>query len=310
MTFLTDAISRLTSSLAGLFGTDDFIVTGTIAIVLVSLTCGTVGSLVISNRMAFFSDALAHCAIAGITMGLIIELKAGLGSADRTVGGFALLVTVAFGALVGIGIAYVREKTALGSDTVIGVFFAGALGLGAVLFGLLKQMTNKDPDAFLFGSPNFLSEIDLVRLAGVAILTALLVGARYNQLVFASFNPSLARSRRIPMRAYNYLFIILLALIVNVCLLTVGALLINAMLIVPAATANNVSRNMRQMFWWSIGLSLFSGLAGQWTSLWIPSLIGTKRFAVGTAGCVIIISVLCFAVSMMASRWMKGRQSR
>ena len=65
------------------------------------------------------------------------------------------------------------------------------------------------------------------------------------------------------------MFILLLAIIVNVCLVTVGALLINAMLIVPAATANNLSRNMRQMFWWTIGLSLFAALGGQWCSLWI-----------------------------------------
>src|SRR6266404_3071485 len=203
MTFLTDMISRLTDSLAKLFGTHDFIVTGTIAIVLVSLICGTVGSLVIGNRMAFFSDALSHCAIAGISMGLIMALQTGLMVPNQTtVSGFVLLVAIAFGALVGIGIAFVREKTALGSDTVIGVFFAGALGLGAVLFGLLKSMTIKDPEIILFGNPYFVRDMDLLRLLGLAIVTALLVGWRYNQLVFASFNPSLARSRRISLRTY------------------------------------------------------------------------------------------------------------
>src|SRR5438874_2315748 len=84
--------------------------------------------------------------------------------------------------------------------------------------------------------------------------SALLLAWMYNSLVFASFNPSLARSRRVPVRWCNYLFIVLLAVIVNVCLRVVGALLINAMLVVPAAAAGNVARNMKQLFWITVVL--------------------------------------------------------
>ena len=195
MASLTNTVFDLTLALAKLAGTEQFIVNGTLALVLTSLICGAVGSLVVGNRMAFFSDALGHCAIAGISLGFLLAHGLHLGGdSNAMIGTFALLVMVSFGALVGVGIAYVREKTSLASDTVIGVFFAGALGLGAVLFGFLKRITNLDPDAFLFGSPSVVQAADLLRLLVLAIVTALFVGIHYNQLVFASFNTSLARS--------------------------------------------------------------------------------------------------------------------
>src|SRR4029079_523019 len=83
---------------------------------------------------------------------------------------------------------------------------------------------------------------------------------RYNQLVFASFNPTLARTRGLTLKINNYVFIILLALVVNLSIKAVGALLINAMLVVPAAAATNLSRNLRQMFWFTIAFCAGSGL--------------------------------------------------
>lgn len=311
MTFLESLVSRFCDELAHQFGTHDFIVKSTLAILLVSLICGIVGSLVVGNRMAFFSDALSHCTIAGISMGILATIFLRVPQAEEQIGSFAMLIMCGFGSFIGCAITYVKERTSLASDTVIGVFFAGALGVGAVLIAMMKNVTNRDPDIFLFGSPNIVTEVDLLRLVALLILTLGFVGWRYNGLVFASFNPSLARSRRVPLRLYSYLFIILLALIVNVCLLAVGALLINAMLIVPAATANNVSRNMRQMFWWTIGLSLTAGLGGRWLSNVIEFRLeraGTSF--VGTGGCVVILGAVLFALSMIVSRLFKGRQPK
>src|SRR5262249_33606136 len=158
-----------------------------------------------------------------------------------------IAVMVAFGILVGVAIAYVRETTNLANDTVIGVFFAGAIGFGAMLFKALAARRFVNPDAFLFGDPLLVSKWDTIVLFGLAFLTGGVLTWIYNRLVFTSFNQSLARSRQIPVRYCNYVFIVLLALIVNLSVTTVGALLINALLVVPAATANNLARNMRQL---------------------------------------------------------------
>src|SRR5688572_8807982 len=97
-----------------------------LSVLLISTVCGLVGALVVGNRMAFFSDAMAHCAFAGISLGLIIAIL-GMGFTPKSdeLQWLLPLIMAGFGALVGVGIAFVRETTGLASDTVIGVFFAG-----------------------------------------------------------------------------------------------------------------------------------------------------------------------------------------
>jgi zinc transport system permease protein len=289
-----------------------FVVKAYIAVVLVGLICGSVGSLVVGNRMAFFSDALAHCAFAGITLGFLMKLLLWPGAGDAVNEWMVRLVMVGFGAGVALMIAFVREQTNLTSDTVIGIFFAGAIGFGALMFGALKRRAVLDPDTFLFGSPHMVSYSNLVQLALLSLLTVGVLLARYNQLVFISFNPSLARSRRIPLRLYNYAFVVLLALIVNLCLSAVGVLLINAMLVVPAATASNLSRNMRQMFWLTVAVSLATSVAGVWLSNNVELPIGGgEPLELGAAGTIVVLSVLAFFASMawpgLRERWLKRR---
>src|SRR5438552_9534045 len=132
-----------------------------VVVVLVSTICGAVGSQVVGNRMAFFSDALAHSAFAGISLGLISLFLLGVHDKDPMFAWFVPLFMAAFGCVVGIGIALVREKTALASDTVIGVFFAGALGVGAITLGNMKLFTVMNPEVVLFGSTNNVNPVKI-----------------------------------------------------------------------------------------------------------------------------------------------------
>src|SRR5271163_758739 len=98
-----------------------------LALIMISVVSGAVGSLVVGNRMAFFSDALAHSAFAGVALGIMLALILRL-PRDQLFD-WIVLVMMAFGIMTGIGIAFVRQKTGQSSDTIIGVFFAGAIGL-------------------------------------------------------------------------------------------------------------------------------------------------------------------------------------
>jgi zinc transport system permease protein len=283
----------------------DIIVRGMMAIVLVSLISGAVGSLVVSNRMAFFSDALAHCAFAGVAVGLLTALVFGV--EDQEFRHWITLIRVVFGIVVGLLIAYVTEKSSLPSDTVIGVFFAGALGLGAIFAKAVQRKAYFNLESFIFGSPSVVTAKDLLWLILLLVVTVIFLLFFYNPLVFGSFNTSLARSRRVPARLARYLFIVLLAIIVNLCQQTVGILLINGLLIVPAASASNMSRNLRQLLWGSVALAVGCGVFGMVLSMEINSFFFRNKsdIEIGVGGTVLVLSVMLFALSLAMGRVVK-----
>ena len=283
---------------AGSFAGEPLNIRAMLALVAVSLLCGTVGSIVVGNRMAFFSDALAHCAFAGVSFGFllfkILVNPEGDRAKDDDFWEWVAPVMVTFGAVVGAAIAFVREKTGLASDTVIGVFFAASLGFAAALSKLIKSRRVNALEYFLFGNPLLVSEKEIWALFGLLLFSCLILGFLYNGLVLTSFNPSLARSRRLGARWRNYAFIILLALIVNLSLRYVGVLLINALLVVPAAAAFNLGRNLRQVFWITMVVSLVSALGGQWLSWELESSAGLE---LGVSGTIVLLTVAFFSLS-------------
>jgi zinc transport system permease protein len=294
-------MAELIRWLAGQFGTDLFVVRSVLTLLVLCTLCGTVGAMVVGNRMAFFSDAMAHCALAGIALGYL-SVVFGPRPGDKALAAWLVpLIMVAFGVLVGAGMVYVRDRTGLAHDTVIGVFFALALGFGAMLVTLVQKVSNVNLETFLFGNLTLIPESDLVLLCVALVLVTVVFLWRYNQLMFASFNPSLARTRRMDVTLNNYVFIILLALVVNLSIKAVGALLINALLVVPAAAAANVARNMRQMFWYTIAFCLASGFVGYGVgstqSLKVPGVGNKVEFAPG--GVIVVTSVALFFGSMV-----------
>jgi zinc transport system permease protein len=304
---LIDAVTRMGWT-PGSYLTVDQNVRGLIATLVVCFVCGAMGSLVIGNRMAFFSDALAHSAFAGVGLGLFLCLLTGA-SDDQTVRQSILGIMVCFGILIGFLITFVREKTELANDTVIGVFFAGAIGLGAVVTRLAQSRRFFSIEDFIFGNPLNVQSWEVILLLALALVTAIFLCVMYNSLVLASANPSLAMSRQVHVRLCRYMFVVLLALMVNLSQQVVGTLLINGLLIVPAAAAANLARNLRQMFWWSIGLALAVGLLGSllsWEiSVRLIAASGGDRYAVGISGAIVVLSVLIFIISVPLGRLLR-----
>lgn len=280
-------------------GTDLFVVKSVLTLIVLCLLCGTIGEMVVGNRMAFFSDAMAHCAFAGIAPGFLSNVAFAHG--DKASAAWLVpVVMVAFGIVVGMSMVYVRDRTGLANDTVIGVFFALALGFAAMLVPFVVRVSPVNLETFLFGNLYFIPESDLVLLSAALLLVTGVFLWQYNQLMFASFNPSLARTRRMNVTLNNYLFIILLALVVNLSIKAV-VLLINALLVVPAAAAANVSRNLRQMFWLTVAFSLAAGGLGYWLSGEMSLSVGTvKDVRFGPSGVIVVASVGLFFGSMAA----------
>jgi zinc transport system permease protein len=293
-------VSEIVAWLATQFGTLSIVVKGVLALALVCGLCGMLGSMVVGNRMAFFSDAMAHCAFAGVTLGYLSVL---LGHGSKETATWVVpLVMVVVGIVVGIGMVYVRDQTGLSHDTVIGVFFALSIGFGAMLFQVLSVKSTFNTENFLFGNIVLVPDEDLVFLVGLAIIVVPIYAWRYNQLVFGSFNPTLARTRGLTITLNNYLFIILLALVVNLSLKAVGALLINAMLVVPAATAANLSRNLRQMFWLTVAFCAGAGFIGYALQSSFQIRVGPgEPVQFGPSGLIVVTSVVLFFASILAA---------
>src|SRR5215203_4636272 len=121
-------LTSFMNSTADAAGTLPFMVKAVIAIILVCTLCGSVGAIVVGNRMAFFSDAMAHCAFAGVALGALSVVFSGAQPGGDAASLLIPLVMILFGAAVGAAMVYVRENTQLAHDTVIGVFFAFAIG--------------------------------------------------------------------------------------------------------------------------------------------------------------------------------------
>jgi zinc transport system permease protein len=292
---------------ADIWLTDFDTVRALLATLIVCFICGAMGSQVVGNRMAFFSDALAHCAFAGVGLGLLLNVAVGTaGVADEVIQERVAAIMVCFGIFLGLLIAFVRDQTELASDTVIGVFFAGAVGVGAICTRMVSGRKFFNIEDFIFGNPTFATSKQVVILLGLAVLTAVFLCTMYNWMLLASASPSLALSRQVPVRLCRYLFIVLLALLVNLSQQIAGTLLINGLLIVPAASAANVARNLREMFWLSISIALFVGFTGYWAS-WEISSAFYRQFTVGTSGTIVVLSVLVFVLSALVGRWLRRR---
>jgi zinc transport system permease protein len=284
--------------LANTLGTDPLLLKPVLAILLVCSMCGMLGSMVVGNRMAFFSDTMAHCALAGVSLGYLSILFTG---GNKVMAAWVVpLAMVTTGVAVGAGMVYVRDRTGLAHDTVIGVFFAFAIGFGTMLFQVLKVGFGFNAENFFFGNLVLIPAEDLFLLLLVAVIVTPIFAWRYNQLTFASFNPTLARTRGLNLSLNNYLFIVLLALVVNLSLKVVGALLINAMLVVPAAAAANLSRNLRQMFRLTFAFCIGSGLLGYALRNSFSVQVGRgDPVEFGPSGVIVVTSVAIFLASMV-----------
>ena len=295
---LDESLLRLAEAL----GTDGFVLNPLIAVVLLGVTCGCIGSTVVGNRMAFFSDAMAHTAFAGVALAVLCVIVLFGVRTTLEAGPYlwvVLPVMVATGVVGAVLMTAARERTGLTNDTVIGVFFAASVGLAATIVPKVREYVNVDPEQFLYGSILLTGGEDIAYLFALCVLTVASVCWRYNAWAVAAINPSLAKSRGVAVRLDTYYFAVLLALVVNVSLQSVGVLLINALLVVPAAAAANVARNLRQVFAFTLFGTVGAGVVGLLISQNVTVPVGRGRgFEPGPSGTIVVVCVLGFFATM------------
>ena len=231
------------------------------AVILVTPLFGILSTMVVSNRMAFFSDSLGHGAFTGIAIGAII----GVGSEI-----FGLII---FSVVFALAITYIKNKAHSGADTVIGVFSSTAIALGLMLMSAGGQFNKFS--RFLIGDLLSISREDLIYLTLVFFVVLASWIFLFNRLLISSVNKTLARSRGIDTQLSESIFAVMLAIVVALSIQWVGILIINALLVLPAAAARNVTNSVKSYHLLSVIIALTSGLAGLFLSYELNSAAGS-----------------------------------
>lgn len=238
----------------------EFMRNALVAVVLVSPLFAVMGTLVVNNRMAFFSDAIGHASLTGLGLGVL------LGLADP------LLALVAFAMILGFGILILHRFTRSSMDTLISLCMSFSIALGVVL--LSRGGNFNRFSRYLIGDLLSITPREI----GWLCVTVLVVGGVllvfYNKILLIGINESLARSRGLNAWWIQALFVASIVMVVTMNLSWVGILIINSLLILPAAAARNLAGNTRQYAALAVAIALCSGLCGLLVSYYADTASG------------------------------------
>ena len=239
----------------------DFMKNALLAILIMAPLFGLLSTMVVTGRMSFFSDALGHSAFTGIAIGAICGLSAPTWA--------AVVFSVAFSLLF----SFVRSRSTHAADTLIGVFSSAAVAFGIFITTLGGGSFTKY-NTYLIGdilsvTPSQIGALTLV-LAAVLVFWFLFA----NRLTLATVYPQLASSRGVPAAVLQTVFTTAIAVVVTLTLSSVGLLILNSLLVLPGASARNVSRNLRQYHGFSVLFALLAGIIGLTLSYYLGSSAG------------------------------------
>ena len=226
----------------------DFMKNAFLASILIAPLFALLGTMAFNNKMAFFSDALGHSAFTGIGLGVL------LGMEDP------LLAMLAFGIFLGLVITKVKSANMVSSDTVISVFSSAAMALGIVILSASGGFAKYS--SYLIGDILTVGRKDLLTITIVLVVAYGLWAMLYNQLLLLSINRSLAASRGVKVMLVENIFVMMVAVAVMVSIRWVGILMINSLLILPAAAARNITTTARSYHWTATVFGLIASVVG------------------------------------------------
>ncbi len=253
-----------------------------LALCLLAPTCAAMGTHVIQIRFSFFSDAIAHSVFTGVAIGLAVGLD-------------PLFTMLAFTLAIGWAVVMMKASGRLPADTIIGVFMSASVALGLALVTISRRINAFTP--YLFGD---VLSVTIRELVVVAILSSAAIAflvAYGNSLMLAALSQELAQAEEIPVRRLEVLFSLLLSALIAVSVRFVGALLVTALLLVPAAAARQVSRSVSGNFWTAIGVGLSSSMIGLYASYILD---------IGTGPSIILVAFALFLLCAVVGRVRRG----
>ena len=239
----------------------DFMKNALLAILIMAPLFGLVSTMVVGGKMSFFSDALGHSAFTGIAIGCICGVA------------FPLWVAVAFSVIFALLFSYVRSRSNQAADTLIGVFSSTAVALG-IFVATMNGSSFTKYNKYLIGDILSITPTEIAALAVVFLCVVVFWVLFSNRLALTSVYPQLASSRGIPVHVSQAIFTTAIAIVVTLTISSVGLLILNSLLVLPAAASRNVSRNMKQYHFFSVLFALIAGLGGLISSYYLETSAG------------------------------------
>lgn len=246
--------------------------------------CGLMGVFVTARRMAFFSEAVAHSALAGVALGLAFAWE-------------PAWPMVAVSLAVALLILWLKERTDLLTDTIMALLMSGFMAAGVVGFSLLKGFRS-ELHRYLFGDILSVGPSEVWLAFGIFLVVGGVVFSRLSQMTLLTVHEDLAHVSGLSVRWLNLGFVIILTLVVAASIRLLGIVLVTSLLVIPPATARNLARNLRQELVLSVGVGLVGGLGGIALSYLVNSPCGPT---------IVLTCVGLFLISLAAHRIREGR---
>uniref|UniRef100_UPI00405647D1 metal ABC transporter permease n=1 Tax=Agathobacter sp. TaxID=2021311 RepID=UPI00405647D1 len=251
-----------------------------LAVLIITPLFGLLGTMIVNKKMAYFSDALGHSALTGIAVGVVFGVQ------DTTIS------MVVFAVLFALLLNRIGSSHASSTDTVISVFSSCSVAVGLAILSAGGNFSKYS--AILVGDILSITQKEILYLLLIFACTLLFWAVGFNYLNAICIHRTVAKSKHIPVRLMDNLFAVLVALIVMLSIKWVGILIINALLILPAASSRNIAENMREYHLFSLVFSVFSGIVGLIVSYYTNVATGPMI--------VILASVIYFATYLYGRR--------
>ncbi len=255
----------------------EFLQRALLTAIVVWILCGVICSFIILLGMSLMGDAISHAILPGVAISYMLGINYFIGA----------IIT---GISASMGISFVNQKTKLKNDTAIGIVFSAFFALGVIL--LMKAQTAVDLSQILFGNVLTVPKSEMYLTIIVGLLVLLVVYLFYKELLITSFDETMAKAYGMNTKFYHYLLMLLLTLVTVVSLKTVGAILVVAMLITPAATAYLLTKKLSKMIFTSASIGAISAIIGLWISV---------SYNLSTGPTIVLVSTFFFLLAFLYS---------
>lgn len=268
----------------------EFVINALICAIFIGPILGSIGTMVVIKKLAFFAEAVGHAAMTGIAIGILV----GESMDSPYISLFAYCI------LFGLLVNFTKNRTKMPSDTLIGVFLSFSIAIGSsLLIAVTGKVNTHILENILFGSILTVNDFDIYILLGTTVILVAVLVPFFNKMLLASFNPSLASVRGVNVVLLDYMFIILVTLITIASVKIVGSVLVEALLLIPAASAKNLAKSMKGFVSYSIVFSLISAILG----IILPIQL---EIAIPSGGAIILVAGVIFVTTIILRTFLRS----